>query len=56
MEPRFKLRILGFDTILNYQLSKKLKVIEKDKFNYLIITLTLSSSAHVKESVEVIIK
>jgi hypothetical protein len=30
----------GFDTMLNYQLSKKLKLIGINKFNYLIISLT----------------
>ena len=31
----------GSDTILNYQLSQKLKLIGISKFNYLIITLTV---------------
>ena len=33
----------GSDTMLNYQLSKRLKLIERGKFNHLIITLTDST-------------
>jgi hypothetical protein len=39
----FDPRIFGCDTILNYQLSQKLKLIRRSKFNYLIITLTFAS-------------
>jgi hypothetical protein len=42
MESRSELKTFGFDTILNYHLSQKLKLIERGKFNHLINTLTLS--------------
>jgi hypothetical protein len=42
MELRFKLKTFGFDTMLNHQLSKKLKLIGRGKFNYLINILTIS--------------
>jgi hypothetical protein len=38
-ETRFKLRTFGFDTMLNYHLLQKLKLIGRDKFNYLINTI-----------------
>ena len=38
-ELKFDLRTFGFDTMLNHHLSKKLKLIERDKFNHLINTL-----------------
>jgi hypothetical protein len=37
MESRFKLKTFGFGTMLNHHLSQKLKLIGRDKFNYLII-------------------
>jgi hypothetical protein len=40
MELRFKFIIFGFDTMLNYLLSQKLKIVGKSKFNRLIIKLT----------------
>jgi hypothetical protein len=39
-ESTFKLRTLGSDTMLNYHLSQKLKLIERDNFNHYINTLT----------------
>ena len=39
MKLRFELRTFNSDTMLNHHLSHKLKLIERDKFNYLIITL-----------------
>jgi hypothetical protein len=43
-EPRFDLiKTFGSDTILNYHLSKKFKLIRKCKFNHLIITLMYTS-------------
>jgi hypothetical protein len=39
-ESRFDPMTFGSDTILNYQLSQKLKLIGRGKFNHLTITLT----------------
>jgi hypothetical protein len=39
IESRFDLTTFGSDTILNYQLSQKFKLIEICKFNHLTITL-----------------
>jgi hypothetical protein len=39
-EPRFDLMTFDSDTMLIYHLSQKLKIIGRDKFNHLIITLT----------------
>jgi hypothetical protein len=39
-ESRFDPMTFGFDTMLNYQLSQKLKLIKRCKFNHLIISLT----------------
>jgi hypothetical protein len=39
MELKFSPKIFDFDTMLNYQLSQKFKLIKIDKFNHLIITL-----------------
>ena len=39
-EIGFKLKITYFDTMLNYHLSQKLKLIGKGEFNYLSIILT----------------
>jgi hypothetical protein len=36
--------IFGSNTILNYDLSQKLKLIEIGKFNHLINTLTMSTT------------
>jgi hypothetical protein len=38
-ELKFELITFSSDTMLNHHLSHKLKLIEKNKFNYLIITL-----------------
>jgi hypothetical protein len=43
MGLRFDPRTFGFDTMLNYYLFQKLKLIRRNKFNQLIITLTLPS-------------
>jgi hypothetical protein len=43
MELRFDPKTFGADTMLNYQLSQKLKLIGRDKFNHLIISLTTPS-------------
>ena len=40
MESKFELKAFDFDTMLNYQLSKKLKLVGRDESNHLIITLT----------------
>jgi hypothetical protein len=40
----------GSDIMLNYQLSQKLKLIGKSKFNHLIINLTLSLTCGLKPS------
>ena len=37
---KFDPRIVGSNTMLNYKLSHKLKLIERGKFNYLIVSLT----------------
>jgi hypothetical protein len=39
-ESRFELKTFGSDTMLNYHLFQKLKLIRKGKFNHLINTLT----------------
>jgi hypothetical protein len=41
MESRFDPITFGSDTMLNYQLSYKLNLIGRDKFNHLTITLTV---------------
>ena len=38
---RFDLMIFGSNTMLNYQLSQKLKLIGRGEFNHLIISLTV---------------
>ena len=40
MESKFDFRTFNYDTMLNHQLFQKLKLIEKRKFNHLIISLT----------------
>jgi hypothetical protein len=42
-ESRFDSMTFGSDIMLDYQLSKKLKLIGSGKFNHLIITLTNST-------------
>ena len=42
MELRFVPMTFDFDIMLNYQLSQKFKLIRRNKFNYLIISLTFS--------------
>jgi hypothetical protein len=39
-EIRFELKTFGSDTMLNHHLFRKLKLIERDKFNHLINILT----------------
>jgi hypothetical protein len=39
IESRFVPRTFDFDTMLNYQLSHKFKLIRRNKFNHLIISL-----------------
>jgi hypothetical protein len=39
MKSRFNYKTFTFDTMLNYQLSHKFKLIRKNKFNHLIISL-----------------
>jgi len=39
----FELMTFGFDTILIYHLSQKLKLIRRDKFNHLINIVSSSS-------------
>ena len=40
VKPGIKLKISCSDTILNYRLSQKLKLLGNDEFNHLIISLT----------------
>jgi hypothetical protein len=42
------MRVKNLALLLNYQLSQKLKLIGKDKFNHLTITLTLSLTCELK--------
>jgi hypothetical protein len=42
-ESRLELRTFGSNTMLNYHLSQKLKLIGRDKFNHLINTLTIGN-------------
>jgi hypothetical protein len=44
-ESKFELKIFDFDTMLNHNLSQKLKLIGISKFNYLINTLTIGIRA-----------
>jgi hypothetical protein len=44
-ESRFELRTFSSDTMLNYHLFQKLKLIGRGKFNRLINTLTLVTIA-----------
>jgi hypothetical protein len=48
-ESRFDPMTFDFDTMLNYQLSQKLKLIRRGKFNHLTITLTISNGICVVE-------
>jgi hypothetical protein len=41
-ELRFEQRTFGSDIMLNYQLSQKLKLLGRSKFNHLIITLMVT--------------
>jgi hypothetical protein len=50
MESRFELRTFGSDTMLNYHLSQKLKLIGRGKFNHLINTLTYKSMLSIVEN------
>jgi hypothetical protein len=49
---RFDLKTFGSDTMLNYQLSQKLKLIGRCKFNHLIISLTATNKS--KTLIEII--
>ena len=40
-ESRFELKTFDFYIMLNYHLSQKFKLIKRNRFNYLIITLTI---------------
>jgi hypothetical protein len=40
---RFDPKTFGCDTMLNYQLSQKVKLIGRGKFNYLTVILTFAS-------------
>jgi hypothetical protein len=44
MELRFELKTFDYDTMLNYHLFQKLKLIGRSKFNHLINTLTVNTS------------
>ena len=41
IKPEIELRIFCSDTMLNYQLSQKFKLLENGKFNHLTISLTI---------------
>lgn len=41
METRFEVRTTCFDTMLNYCLSQKPKLLENSEFNYLTIIVTI---------------
>jgi hypothetical protein len=43
-ESRIEFKTFDFDIMLDHRLSRKLKLIRKDKFNYLINTLTIISN------------
>jgi hypothetical protein len=43
IESKYDPRTFDSDTMLNYHLFRKLKLIVRDKFNHLIITLTMMS-------------
>ena len=43
MKTSLELKTIDSDIIINYQLCKQLKLLENNKFNYLIIILTLFS-------------
>ena len=40
MKTGFELKTNNFDTLINYQLSQKLKLLGNDEFNHLTIILT----------------
>jgi hypothetical protein len=46
IKSRFDPMTFGSDTMLNYQLSQKLKLIGNGKFNHLIITLTYTTPSY----------
>jgi hypothetical protein len=48
IEIRFELKTFGYNTMLNYHLSQKLKLIGRGKINYLITTLTASLTCWLK--------
>ena len=41
VKPRIELKISYYDTMLNYRLSQKLKLLGNGEFNHLTISLTL---------------
>lgn len=47
VESRFKLWITYFDTIINYQLFQKFKLLENSEFNHLTIILTMVCAIYV---------
>lgn len=47
VESRFKLWITYFDTIINYQLFQKFKLLENSEFNHLTIILTMVRAIYV---------
>ena len=53
VKPGIDLRISYSDTMLNYQLSQKLKLLRNDEFNHLTINLTAIklSKKEIKEAV-----
>ena len=52
MESRFELRIFDLNIMLNYNLSKKLKlIIRRDKFNHIISSLTKLYEISVNSSI-----
>ena len=44
-DTRFEFRTTCFDIMIKYHLSKKVKLLKNDKFNYLIAILKVSISA-----------
>jgi hypothetical protein len=49
-ESRFNFMTFDSDIMLNYQLSQKFKLVGRDKFNYIIITLTIFTTSIIKEN------
>jgi hypothetical protein len=53
MELRFNPMTFGSNIMLNYQLFQKFKLIGRDKFNHLIITLTQTIKHHGNTNLEI---